>query len=149
MTQDYRETAQFLKQYLLRYADVYFLQYDGVVDGGLNDGLLPKKDNNDDTLKIMRAVLAKSYTGQASLRDEPDCDNFWLIGTKDCSLCDTAYRDYHIACQSYDLPKLSVLDVLDFEPTILALLAPNIPILIGHKELLVCPFGLLDIARMA
>lgn len=123
------ETAHFLKQYVLRYAQVYFLEHP-----------LTTSQNPIDALRL---VLAHAYQGI-----KPDACATWLIGTEDCQLCDKAYADYQTACQGYSLPALVRLDVLDFEPTLMALLAPNIPILLGLDDLLVCPFGLLDIVAM-
>lgn len=123
------ETAHFLKDYVLRYAQVYFLEHPLTV--------------HDNEMAALRAVLAHAYQGK-----RPSLDATWLIGTSDCQLCDRAYVDYQTACQSHLLPELVRLDVLDFEPTLMALLAPNIPILLGLNDLLVCPFGLLDIVAM-
>lgn len=123
------ETAHFLKDYVLRYAQVYFLEH--------------PLTTNQSSISALRSVLAHAYTGKT-----PALDTAWLIGTSDCTLCDSAYANYKTACQSYPLPDLVRLDVLDFEPTLMALLAPNIPILLGLDELLVCPFGLLDIVAM-
>lgn len=132
---DYKETAQFLKQYVLRYADVYFLNF-------------PELQKTGQAVQDMRAVLAYAYHGAETLLSAAARECFWLIGTADCHWCEQAQQDYVLATEAYALPPLLVLDVMDFESTLMALLAPNIPVLLGFDDLLVCPFGLLDIVAL-
>lgn len=75
-------------------------------------------------------------------------DKVWLIGTEGCHLCETAYREYQMLAQRQSLPELCVLEVLDFDSKIMAIVAPHIPVLVGFDRLLVYPFGLLDMNAM-
>lgn len=72
-------------------------------------------------------------------------DQLWLIGTEGCHLCKNVYRDYQMLAKRQSMPELCVLDVMEFDDKILSIIAPQIPILVGFQQLLVYPFGILDI----
>lgn len=128
-TSDSVEIAQFLRTNILRYSDIYFLDFT----------LLQTADTHS---KLRHVLLQASVGGSL----DPDCS--WLIGTEDCHLCTLAQADYLTASAAHALPALQAVDVLGFEPTLMALIAPNIPVLITKETLLVYPFGLMDIIAL-
>lgn len=89
----------------------------------------------------LRQTLKEHYTKELN-------DGMWLISTDNCQLCETAIADYHAVERLTACVPAHIIDVLDFDETMSAVLAPFVPILINQKDLLTYPFGVLDIVQL-
>lgn len=75
-------------------------------------------------------------------------DTWWLIGTEGCHLCELAEYDIRQVANSYPLPHLDTLEVLDFDECIAKIFAPLLPILVTPHALLTYPFGVMDVINI-
>lgn len=92
------------------------------------------------TLDEFRQKLAQLY---------PDLTNEWvLLGTDGCHLCEQVKNNLNIIQKSYIIPKIIELDVMDLDETTLNLVANHIPILITNKAITNYPFGIMDIVGL-
>lgn len=69
---------------------------------------------------------------------------YWLIGTDSCHLCDEMWG----LCQQAMI-RLGVwviqVELTDFDDKVATVLAPHIPVLIRKEDMVVYPFGLLEV----
>lgn len=77
------------------------------------------------------------------------CDGSWhLLGTDGCHLCEQAQTLIHTAAATYQLPQVVPLDLIHTtDERLIDLLGWHIPILLTDKQMLCCPFGLMDVVH--
>lgn len=79
----------------------------------------------------------------------PNLSNEWLLlGTDGCHLCEQVKNNLKIVQKSYTIPPIIHMDVMDLDENLLALTAVHIPILITDKTIANYPFGVMDIVGM-
>ncbi len=99
----------------------------------------------DNAMAMVRTRLSDSYLGQLPIEM---CDTWWLIATDGCHLCDEVLAHCQMAAMTVDIPKITVIDVMDFDESVIESLAIHIPILISFDKMLVYPFGVLDVISL-
>lgn len=93
-------------------------------------------------LQGIRHALITAYSIHATPL-QPDA--WWLIGTDGCHLCELAEHDIMQVKGLYPLPDLQVLEILEFDASVIQIFSPLLPILITPTSLLTYPFGVMDI----
>lgn len=79
----------------------------------------------------------------------PNLTNEWLLlGTDGCHLCEQVKQNLKIVEKTYTIPKVIVLDIIDLDENLLNLSAMHIPILITNKAIANYPFGVMDIITL-
>lgn len=96
----------------------------------------------DNVVAMVRTRLSESYLGQLP------ADMWWLIATDGCHLCDEVLAHCQMAAMTVDMPKITVIEVMDFDKSVIESLAIHIPILISFDKMLVYPFGVLDVISL-
>lgn len=75
-------------------------------------------------------------------------DDWYLIGTDGCHLCEKIEQELTIIKNSYHMPNIKLLDVLELPEPLLTRLAAYIPILVTDDKILNYPFGMMDIIEL-
>ncbi len=99
---------------------------------------------HDDNIEVLRArVIAAS----PSLNTDENSNQWWLLGTSGCHLCDIAEQ---IITQFQAVQPISYqhVDIADFDEALMMEFATTIPVILTPSKRLDYPFSVMDLQQL-
>lgn len=107
---------------------------------------MPK--NSSDIFNALAVANAGEFY-QLLQKSNPNLTDEWvLLTTEGCHLCQEIKTDLSMVGKVYSIPKVIEIDIINLDTPILNALATHIPILLTNKSLLHYPFGVMDTAML-
>lgn len=100
-------------------------------------------DNDDSILKLRASIIAVT----PALGTAENQNQWWLLGTSGCHLCDIAEQ---LLTQFQAVQPISYqpVDIADFNETLMMQFASTIPVVLTPSARLNYPFSVLDLQRL-
>ncbi|MGX8219428.1 glutaredoxin family protein [Psychrobacter celer] len=92
-------------------------------------------------------LRARIVAANPSLDTSENIDNWWLLGTTGCHLCDVAEQ---VIAQFQTVQRLTYqyVDIADFDEPLMMTFATTIPVIITPTASLNYPFSVLDLQQL-
>lgn len=91
----------------------------------------------------------KTLTAHLITNNQTDTNTVYLYGTDDCHLCDNAKIWLNQAAAIHSKPaSICYIDIMDLQRDAFDLLAQCIPVIAYRGQVLIFPFGIMDITQL-
>lgn len=100
--------------------------------------------NYSDPMLALRAAIIKATP---KLSKDEDQQQWWLLGTSGCHLCDEA-ENILMRLQAVQPLNYQNVDIADFDETLMLSFATSIPVLLTVNKRLDWPFSVLDLQQL-
>lgn len=93
-------------------------------------------------IRVLRADIIAAIPNLAQHHEQ-----WWLLGTSGCHLCDIAAQ-LMARLQAVQPLSYQTIDIIEFDEDLMMLFATNIPVLLTQTQRLDYPFSVLDLQQL-